>query len=86
MQLFRSEDDVDIWSERTGYPKGAVFRPEQLWVVAKRWWDDRLTLEWQRKSVEARQAILEFADLTGDFWNLSASLDGISSGVFGSGV
>lgn len=72
MQLFRSEEDVDAWSEQTGHPRGATFTPEQLWTLAKRWWDDRLELDWCRKSVEARQASLAWCDLTGPFWDLSA--------------
>ena len=72
MQLFRSEGDVEAWSQQTGHARGAVFSPEQLWVVAKRWWDDRRSLDWRRKSIEERQAILEWADLTGPFWDLSA--------------
>ena len=52
------------------HPKGAVFTPQQMWVVAQRWWDDRLQLNWRRKSVEERQAILQWADLTGEFWQL----------------
>ena len=71
MQLFRSEDDVDAWSERTGHPRGAVFTPTQLWVVAKRWWDDRLTLDGNARVSTRRQAILEFAELRGEFWELS---------------
>lgn len=71
MQLFRSEDDVDEWAQRTGNSKGAVFSPGQLWDLARGWYDDRLELDWVRKSVDERQAIISSAGLTGDFWNLT---------------
>ncbi len=73
MQLFRSEGDVDQWSEATGHPQGAVFSPEQLWALAQGWYDDRLELDWRRKTLEQRQAILTSAGLTGDFWDLGGS-------------
>lgn len=73
MQLFRSEEDVDRGAARTGHAKGAVFSPEQLWELAKRWWDDRLDLDWQRKPVAIRQGILDEVGLTGPFWRLETA-------------
>ncbi len=73
MQLFRSEDDIEAWVDHTGNPCGAVFSPEQLWELSKGWWDDRLLLDWKRKSVEERQRLLERCDLRGPFWDLSAA-------------
>ncbi len=70
MQLFRSEEDVVDWSETTGIPIGAVFPPEQLWELAKRWYDDRFDFDWKRRPVDARQALLHQAGLTGEFWSL----------------
>lgn len=72
MQLFRSEDDVDKWCEHMGQARGAVFSPDQLWQLAQRWWDDRLELEWRRRSLAERQAILDEVGLDGPFWRLSA--------------
>lgn len=63
---------MEIWSRETGHPKGAVISPETLWELSKRWWDDRLNLDWQRKSIEERQRILNEVGLTSDFWRLSA--------------
>lgn len=53
-----------------------MLTPETLWELAKRWYDDRLELDWRRRSVAERQAILEDLGLTGEFWNLSASSGG----------
>ena len=42
MQLFRSEEDVREWSLMTENPVGLLIPPEQLWQLARRWYDDRL--------------------------------------------
>ena len=73
MQLFRSEEDLARWSEQTGRGVGAVFSPGQLWELAKVWWDDRLAFDWQRRTVQERQAMLTAAGLTGEFWDLGQS-------------
>ncbi len=73
MQLFRSEDDVDEWARTTGHPKGAVFSSDRLWDLARGWYDDRLQLEWGRKTLDERQAILTAVGLTGAFWDLESA-------------
>ena len=70
MELFRSEDDVADWATRTGSPIGAVFAPAVLWELARRWYDDRYDLDWRRKTIAQRSAILEEVGLTGAFWDL----------------
>ena len=72
MQLFRSEEEVDEWARITGHPRGAVFAPAQLWELANGWYDDRLQLDWRRRTVKERQAILTNVGLTGEFWDLAA--------------
>ena len=70
MELFRSEEDVADWAVRTGIPVGAVFSPAMLWELARRWYDDRFDLDWRRKTIAERAAILEDVGLTGAFWDL----------------
>lgn len=71
MQLFRSEEDVNAWGAASSVPVGAVFSVEQLWKLAKRWYDDRFNLDWARRTVAQRQAILDEVGLTGEFWTLA---------------
>jgi len=71
MQLFRSEDDVQAWSTATSIPVGDTFTVEQLWELAKRWYDDRFDLGWKRRTIAERQLILEEVGLSGDFWTLA---------------
>jgi len=49
---------------------GSIFSPEQLWRLGRTWWDDRLELDWRRKTVPERQELLRSAGLTGEFWQL----------------
>ncbi len=70
MQLFRSEEDIVEWSRRTGRPVGLIFEPARLWELARRWYDDRLRLDWRRRTVEERQAILDAVGLTSADWRI----------------
>jgi hypothetical protein len=54
MQLFRSEDDVKMWSAATGKPPGLLFPPARLWGLARLWYDDRPDLSWQRRTPAER--------------------------------
>ena len=73
MQLFRSEEDVDVWSRETGHAKGFVFSPPTLWALAQRWYGDRLAPDWRRRPVKERQTLLTEVGLTGPFWNLTGT-------------
>ena len=41
-----------------------------MWALARRWYDDRLDLDWRRRTPAERQAILDAVGLTGPFWSL----------------
>lgn len=76
MLLFRSEERVTRWCRNEGIEPGAVFDLERLWRLAARWYDDRLELDWRRKSVAQRQRILDEVGLTGDFWAIEPGAEG----------
>ena len=62
MRLFRSEEEV---------PDGGATMPvKQLQRLATCWYGDRLDADWQPRTIERSQAILEALGLTGDFWRL----------------
>ena len=42
----------------------------QLHELAVRWYGDRLDADWQPRTVEQSQAILDAVGLTGPFWRL----------------
>lgn len=72
MRLFRSEEHVRHWSERSGIPIGAVFGLSSLWRLAQAWFADRLSPSWRRRTMDEAHAIFANAGLTGPFWRLDA--------------
>ena len=70
MLLFRSEEHVDRWCAARGIARGAMFTPEQMWRVAKPWFERRLAPDWRRFTADEAEALFERAGLTGAFWKL----------------
>jgi len=68
MLLFRSEAHVDRWL--AGREPGATIAITKLAELAAAWWHDRLSPDWQPRSREQSQAILDRIGLTGPFWSL----------------
>ena len=50
--------------------RGALFTPEQMWMVARPWFERRLARDWRRHTRDEAQALFDRAGLTGDFWQL----------------
>jgi hypothetical protein len=73
MSLFRSEEDVHAWCEERQRAAGAIFDVATLWRLAAVWYDDRLDLNWKRRTIGERQAILDAVGLSGPFWRLTSS-------------
>jgi hypothetical protein len=70
MLAFRSEEHVERWCRTRGVAKGAVFGLDQMWALARAWYDDKLSPDWRRRTPEEAEAIFAAAGLTGDFWRL----------------
>ena len=68
MNLFRSEEHIERWLG--GRRPGATIPVAKLSALAHAWWSDRLSPEWQPRTSEQNQAILEAIGLTDDFWRL----------------
>jgi len=68
MNLFRSEEHIRAWLE--GRAPGATITAAKLCELAHRWWNDRLSPDWQPHTREQNQAILEGLGLTEPFWQL----------------
>jgi hypothetical protein len=71
MLLFRSEEEIDDWCERTGIARGGVVPVRRLEELASRWYGDRLDPDWRPRTVPASQAILTEVGLVGEFWRLA---------------
>jgi hypothetical protein len=68
MNLFRSEEHVTRWL--AGREPGATIPVAKLGELAHAWWNDRLSPDWQPRTRDESQAILDRLGLTGDFWRL----------------
>jgi hypothetical protein len=68
MNLFRSEEHVTRWL--AGREPGATIPVAKLSELAHAWWSDRLSPDWQPRTRDESQAILDRLGLTGDFWRL----------------
>ena len=45
-----------------------MFTPDQMWLVAKPWFEHRLARDWRRSTLDEAQALFDRAGLTGEFW------------------
>ena len=70
MSLFRSEEHLTRWLQRTGNTRGAALSLQRVWELAKAWYLDPRDPNWQPRSIEESQAVLSSVGLTGDFWKL----------------
>jgi len=71
MLLFRSEEWIDIWCKRNNLERGEVLTVNQVWELSKLWYQDRLSLDYQGRSVEQVAEIFKKAGLTSAFWYIS---------------
>ena len=70
MTLFRSEEHVQRWLDRTGNARGAVISLEQTWRLARTWYADPRDRNWRPRSRDESQAVLSSVGLTDSFWEL----------------
>jgi len=68
MLVFRSEAHVTRWL--AGRPPGVTISVSKLAELAEAWWWDRLAADWQPRTREQSQAILDKLGLVGEFWHL----------------
>jgi hypothetical protein len=70
MLLFRAEEHVDGWLAAQRVPRGYAMPLSTLWQVARIWYDGRLDPAPLTRTIDDKQAILDAAGLTGEFWRL----------------
>ena len=70
MTLFRSEEHVQEWLDRTGNARGAVISLEQTWQLARNWYADPRDPDWRPRTRDESQAVLTSVGLTDAFWEL----------------
>lgn len=69
MLLFRSEETVDAWCRERGLPRRPLVTLDQLWFLARAWYENRLTVESRRPGPDEMVSIFAQVGLTGPFWD-----------------
>jgi hypothetical protein len=71
MLLFRSEQHVDNWCRQWARPRGGTLPLQQGWKLAKLWYGNRLSADWQPMTSEQAQSVFAEVGLVGEFWKLA---------------
>ena len=70
IRFFRSEEHVHTWSAQAEFPIGEIVPAENLWALAQRWFDGRLSPDWKPRPRDQAQQLLSEAGFVGPFWSL----------------
>ena len=68
--LFRSEEDIATWAERTGNPVGEALSLEKVWELSKLWYHNRLSHDFRGRTAEDVQAIFNSVGLRSSHWKI----------------
>ncbi len=69
MLLFRSEETVRAWCLARDLPVQPFITLDQLWEMAKVWYENRLTAESRRPGPDEMVEVFSRIGLTGPFWD-----------------
>jgi hypothetical protein len=69
MLLFRSEETVGGWCHARGLPKRPLVSLDQVWVLAREWYESRLTVDSRRPGPDEMVGIFARIGLSGPFWD-----------------
>lgn len=72
MLLFRSEETVRAWCAARNLPVRPLVTLDQLWALAKAWYENRLTVDSRRPGPDEMVRIFAEIGLTGTFWDPAA--------------
>jgi hypothetical protein len=71
MLLFRSEEHLTRWLDERHLTRGGTMTLTQQRLLADRWYGDRLSETWTKRTQEESQRVLDGVGLTDSFWNLT---------------
>lgn len=72
MLLFRSEETVKQWCKKNDTPLRPVISMDQLWVLALKWYENRLTVDSRRPAPDEMVEIFSGIGLEVPFWDPKA--------------
>lgn len=61
---------MDRWCAERRVPRGATLPLDQLWRLTRPWYADRLDEDWQPKTPEIAERLLNEAGLPDEFWRV----------------
>jgi hypothetical protein len=64
----RSEGAIDSWCERSGVPRGEALTLPKTWKLARAWYGDRLSPDFEGRTTEQAEEIFGRLGLGGVFW------------------
>jgi hypothetical protein len=70
---FRTEDEIDRWSERHQLPRGIAVPVAKVVELAQRWYGRHRDPEWVKWTTREAQQIFHEVGLSGPFWKLPTS-------------
>ena len=68
MMFFRSEADLNNWLTSKEAARGATLTVPQLWNLSRRWYHNRLAVEYHGRTLEQVQEIFREVGLDSSFW------------------
>lgn len=68
MLFFRSEADLETWLVKQKTAPGATLTVSQLWQLSKRWYHNRMEVEYHGRTPEQVQEIFKETGLDSSFW------------------
>ena len=70
VHYFRSEDDIDSWCRRHAIPRGEALTLEKAWELARGWYGNYLSENWQPRDAAQTNALLSGCGFRSEFWRL----------------
>ncbi len=71
MLLFRDEEEITIWVNRTGETRGEFLTLQKVWELSKLWYGNRMSPDYRGRSTGEAEAIFMQLGLTSTFWQFN---------------
>jgi hypothetical protein len=68
MLLFRSEEWIDKWCERSALKRGEILTVGQVWELSTLWYGNRMDVEFHGRSTQEVADVFKQAGLRSAFW------------------
>ena len=70
MLFFRSEEEIDTWTQNHHIPKGDVQHLTDFWPFARKWYSKHADSDWVKWTMEEAQILFNAFGLTHPVWQL----------------